>query len=80
MRPARQPRPAARTFDDHPHFQHTFGTRPQSVPVQQPSPMPFHRYRAFPPIDLPDRTWPSESDHRGPALAVAPTSGTATRP
>ena len=26
---------------------------------QQPSPMPFHRYRAFPPIDLPDRTWPS---------------------
>ncbi len=20
--------------------------------------MPFHRYRAFPPIDLPDRTWP----------------------
>ena len=25
---------------------------------QKPSPMPFHRYRAFPPIDLPDRTWP----------------------
>ena len=25
---------------------------------QAPSPMPFHRYRAFPPIDLPDRTWP----------------------
>jgi 2-isopropylmalate synthase len=25
---------------------------------QQPSPMPYHRYRAFPPIDLPDRTWP----------------------
>src|ERR671917_205328 len=35
------------------------GTRPQAVPVQQPSPMPFHRYRAFPPIDLPDRTWPT---------------------
>ena len=35
------------------------GTRPQSVPVQQPSPMPFSRYRAFPPIDLPDRTWPA---------------------
>jgi 2-isopropylmalate synthase len=34
------------------------GTRPQSVPVQQPSPMPYGRYRAFPPIDLPDRTWP----------------------
>ena len=25
---------------------------------QQPSPMPYHRYRAFTPIDLPDRTWP----------------------
>ena len=35
------------------------GVRPQSVPVQQPSPMPFARYRAFPPIDLPDRTWPT---------------------
>ncbi|MFL6064314.1 MAG: 2-isopropylmalate synthase, partial [Friedmanniella sp.] len=37
----------------------SFGTRAQSVPVQQPSPMPFRRYRAFPPIDLPDRTWPA---------------------
>ena len=36
-----------------------FSTRPQAVPTQQPSPMPFQRYRAFPPIDLPDRTWPS---------------------
>jgi len=35
------------------------GTRVQAVPVQQPSPMPYGRYRAFPPIDLPDRTWPS---------------------
>jgi len=26
---------------------------------QKPSPMPFHRYRAFAPVDLPDRTWPS---------------------
>src|SRR3712207_4026786 len=25
---------------------------------QQPSGMPFHRYRPFPPIHLPDRTWP----------------------
>jgi 2-isopropylmalate synthase len=24
---------------------------------QKPSPMPFHRYRAFPPVDLPDRTF-----------------------
>src|SRR3954453_17477827 len=28
--------------------------------IQQPSPMPFSRYSAFPPIDLPDRTWPSK--------------------
>jgi 2-isopropylmalate synthase len=27
---------------------------------QQPSPMPFHRYAPFTPIDLPDRTWPSK--------------------
>ncbi|MGZ4598054.1 MAG: 2-isopropylmalate synthase, partial [Actinomycetes bacterium] len=27
--------------------------------TQQPSGMPFERYRAFPPIDLPDRTWPA---------------------
>jgi 2-isopropylmalate synthase len=26
---------------------------------QKPSAMPFGRYRAFPPIDLPDRTWPN---------------------
>ncbi|WP_395657810.1 2-isopropylmalate synthase [Nocardioides sp.] len=26
---------------------------------QKPSGMPYHRYRPFPPIDLPDRTWPS---------------------
>jgi 2-isopropylmalate synthase len=28
----------------------------QPKPVQQPSGMPIQRYRAFPPIDLPDRT------------------------
>jgi 2-isopropylmalate synthase len=27
--------------------------------TQKPSGMPIHRYRAFPPIDLPDRTWPA---------------------
>jgi 2-isopropylmalate synthase len=27
--------------------------------AQQPSAMPFHRYRPFRPIDLPDRTWPN---------------------
>ena len=47
--------------------------------TQQPSGMPFHRYRAFPPIDLPDRTWPTQTDHPGAALAVAPTCATATR-
>ncbi len=38
--------------------------------TQQPSPMPYHRYRAFPPIDLPDRTWPSAVHHPGSAVAV----------
>ena len=38
----------------------SFGTRPQRVPTQQPSPMPFGRYRAFSPIPLPDRTWPDQ--------------------
>ena len=33
---------------------------------QQPSPMPFHRYRAFPPVDLPDRTWPSAQITQAP--------------
>jgi 2-isopropylmalate synthase len=28
--------------------------------------MPFHRYRAFPPIDLPDRTWPTKTVDRVP--------------
>ncbi len=28
--------------------------------TQKPSGMPVERYRAFPPIDLPDRTWPSQ--------------------
>ncbi len=34
--------------------------RPQSRPVQQPSPMPFQRYTPFEPIQLPDRTWPDQ--------------------
>src|SRR6187401_3392224 len=44
----------------------SFGTRTQRVPVQQPSPMPFHRYRPFTPIDLPDRTWPSNVITKAP--------------
>ena len=38
----------------------------QPKPVQQPSGMPIQRYRAFPPIDLPDRTWPTKSVDRTP--------------
>jgi 2-isopropylmalate synthase len=30
------------------------------IPPQQSSPMPFGRYAPFPPIDLPDRTWPDK--------------------
>ncbi|MDA8372208.1 MAG: 2-isopropylmalate synthase [Nocardiopsaceae bacterium] len=36
------------------------------VPQQQPSGMPFHRYRPFPAIDLPDRTWPSKTITQAP--------------
>jgi 2-isopropylmalate synthase len=32
-----------------------------TIPQQQPSGMPHQRYRAFPPIDLPDRTWPTRT-------------------
>jgi len=31
------------------------------VSAQRTSPMPFDRYRAFSPIDLPDRTWPNQT-------------------
>ena len=44
----------------------TFGTRVQSVPVQQPSPMPFQRYRAYDGVDLPDRTWPGAKITKAP--------------
>jgi 2-isopropylmalate synthase len=33
---------------------------------QQPSGMPIHRYAAFPPIDLPDRQWPSRTITKAP--------------
>ncbi|ACY98774.1 MULTISPECIES: 2-isopropylmalate synthase [Thermomonospora] len=35
-------------------------------PKQQPSGMPFHRYRPFPPVDLPDRTWPNKTITQAP--------------
>jgi 2-isopropylmalate synthase len=34
--------------------------------TQQRSPMPFGRYRAFEPIDLPDRTWPGRQITEAP--------------
>jgi 2-isopropylmalate synthase len=37
-----------------------------TIPPQQPSPMPFGRYRPFPPVDLPDRTWPDRTITRAP--------------
>jgi 2-isopropylmalate synthase, yeast type len=38
----------------------SFSTRPQSPLVQSPSPMPYQRYHAFEPVDVPDRTWPTK--------------------
>jgi 2-isopropylmalate synthase len=35
-------------------------------PVQRPSGMPVHRYQPFPPIDLPDRSWPSRRIEAAP--------------
>src|SRR3954468_4279632 len=37
-----------------------------TIPPQKPSGMPFQRYRPFPPIDLPDRTWPSAAITEAP--------------
>src|SRR5438128_2095435 len=37
-----------------------------TIPPQKPSPMPYGRYRPFPPIDLPDRTWPGATITRAP--------------
>jgi len=35
-------------------------------PKQQPSGMPFQRYRPFTPVDLPDRTWPDKTITKAP--------------
>ena len=43
-----------------------FTTRPQSVPTQQPTPMPVHRYTPFIPVDVPDRTWPAKRIEKAP--------------
>jgi 2-isopropylmalate synthase len=34
--------------------------------TQKPSGMPIHRYRPFPPVDLPDRTWPTHQISHAP--------------
>ncbi|MEU3310146.1 2-isopropylmalate synthase [Nocardiopsis sp. NPDC055551] len=36
------------------------------VPQQKHSSMPFERYQAFKPVDLPDRTWPAETITEAP--------------
>ena len=41
-------------------------TKPQSRPVQQPSPMPYGRYAPFQPLALPDRTWPDRPIGKAP--------------
>ncbi|WP_228551658.1 2-isopropylmalate synthase [Mumia zhuanghuii] len=37
-----------------------------AISPQQPSGMPYQRYPAFPAIDLPDRTWPSQTITEAP--------------
>jgi 2-isopropylmalate synthase len=37
-----------------------------TIPPQKPSPMPYGRYQPFPPVDLPDRTWPNATITRAP--------------
>jgi 2-isopropylmalate synthase len=37
-----------------------------NFPQQIPSKMPVHRYSAFHPIDLPDRTWPHKKMDKAP--------------
>ena len=37
-----------------------------NFPKQVPSSMPVHRYEAFHPIDLPDRTWPNKKITKAP--------------
>ncbi|WP_297743200.1 2-isopropylmalate synthase [uncultured Tessaracoccus sp.] len=41
-------------------------TRIQPKPVQQPTPMPVHRYTPFAPVDVPDRTWPTKKIEKAP--------------
>ncbi len=45
---------------------HRTGLPSNVVAPQKASPMPFGRYRPFAPIDLPDRTWPSQTITKAP--------------
>jgi len=40
--------------------------QPVTIPQQQPSGMPYHRYTAFEPVTVPDRTWPDAKITRAP--------------
>ncbi|MBM7519788.1 2-isopropylmalate synthase [Nocardioides nitrophenolicus] len=37
-----------------------------TIPAQQPSGMPYHRYTAFEPVTVPDRTWPDQKITQAP--------------
>ena len=50
--------------DDHQHHQHHRLAMPCDV-----SPMPFHLYRPYCPLTLPDRTWPDREFARAPRWA-----------
>ena len=41
-------------------------TRIQPTPIQNPTTMPVHRYRAFEPVVVPDRTWPNQRITKAP--------------
>ncbi|MCL1837971.1 MAG: 2-isopropylmalate synthase [Propionibacteriaceae bacterium] len=41
-------------------------TKKQPKPVQQPSPMPYQRYKPFIPVDLPNRSWPATRITKAP--------------
>ena len=45
----------------------------------QPKKMPFEKYRAFVPLELPDRTWPDRKLTEGADAGARSTCATATR-
>src|SRR6476659_9621347 len=71
LRPARArscpPSPVGEASDAHTDavLRHTAGSSTPS-PRRDAMPMPFHRYRPYPTVDLPDRTWPDRVVERAP--------------